>query len=160
MTKRKIKINVVDIILILLIIAALALWIKQLYADRIISSESDISEYQMIFEIENADDSVTSSVSKGDSLYLDGKRDKPFATVSLDPDISPSYNILFDEKNQNEKYVPSDIFHTITITADVFGTADEYALSVNGNCFYIGESYSLLIGNIKCNAVCIAVTLK
>ncbi len=136
------KINIIDLLVILILVAAIAVVGVRFLAPK----DTGTDVLQMQFYVEEVNDWVADKIEIGDSLY-DG---------TYEMDLGKVTNIETGEPmtwglTQEGQYVlaPRDGYCSLTITGEVVGTKTDIGAEIDGNLYGVGHSMVLYAGDAK-----------
>lgn len=155
MSKRKIRINAMDFIILAVIAAAAALLLYVfVWSDSGESAQPENTQITYVVEIVGVDERFENAVQDGDRVEDAVKRGL-LGVVSGTPEVRGTLKAEYDNDTQTEVYsrVPGKSNLYITITADASVTPQGY--TVNGEYVYVGAPLSMLFPNLKCDGYCI-----
>ncbi|MBO4343999.1 MAG: DUF4330 domain-containing protein [Clostridia bacterium] len=136
------KINVIDFLVILLVIAVIAAGIKFVFFNN--GGESDT--LIMKFRIEEVDNFVAEKVKIGDSLYDDTGDNDLGTVIDVETDDSISYSVSEDglyNMTSREGY------KSMIITGEVKGRKTKLGAEIKGTKYGVGHSMVLRAGDAK-----------
>ncbi len=156
MEKRKLKINAVDVLLILLALAAAFVVLYIFVLSDKDDVEADKCKIQYVVEVVNVDSSFSGSVLK-DQPVQDAVERKNIGTV-VGVGEFPYKKVTFDYENAREVVteVKDRITMRITIKADASSTDQAY--TVDNAVIRVGKQYSLLLPSFYGVGYCIELT--
>ena len=155
MSKRKIRINAMDFVILAVIAAAAALLLYVfVWSDAGESAQPETMELTYVVEIVGMDEQFENAVQDGDRVEDAVKRGL-LGTVSGTPEVRDTLKAEYDQDTRSEVYVkvPGKSNLYVTITADAAVTPQGYM--VNGQYVYVGAPMSMLFPNLKCDGYCI-----
>lgn len=140
--KKKFKLNIVDIIVIIVLIAALAFAGYKLFIDRGETTTLDSEElsYTMEFFCEESPDFAVNLVKVGDNL-VDEYLDVPLGKIT-NVEVGPSISYAADAEG-NWKVSTKPGYSSIRITTEVSFKGTEYAHGVQIETFKYGVGHSM-----------------
>ena len=157
MSKKKFKINLIDILIILLIIAAVAFGIYYIMTRGTSSSATSeaTKTIRYVVEFQNIDADFAGAIQEGDRVQYDVKK-VDFGTV-VGVQESPFQVMTFDYENEVEdvSLVEGKIGIMVTIEVDVSET--DRAFTANGSEIRVGQAYSLNFPNFFGTGYCIRI---
>lgn len=142
------KINIIDLIVILVIVAAIAMFgVSRLSnrGDDGVAIPEGQSAY-MVFYAEEVPDFVVDKLEKGAKVYDVDMKAELGEVVSFESAPSVSY-----ASNSDGEYVLTtrEKYNSVKITAKVNGTPTEYGIAINDNQYGVGHSLTIRAGHAK-----------
>ncbi len=155
--KRKFRFNIVDVLIILLVVAAVAVAAKFLI-DRSSGSIGGDSKTVITYVVEfnNVEERFADSVKAGDSVQYDVKK-VDFGTV-VGVQASPYQIISFNYDEQTEVVTTVEGKITLTVTMEAEVTESDRGFERNGSDIRVGQAYSLNFPNFASTGYCVKVT--
>ena len=157
MNKRKIRFNLIDLIIIIIIVAAAFLLVKVFAGgSNDIAAETNTKKIQYVIEVQDVEERFDGSVKKGD-LIQDAIERKNIGTV-IGVQSSDFQKITFDYDTGVEtvSYVDGRIVLNITVEATAVVT--DKAFTVDGCEIRVGEQYSVMLPEFYGIGYCIKLT--
>lgn len=155
MKKRKIRINAMDVVILMVILAAAALLLYVfVWSDESESTQSQKTEITYVVEIVGVEEQFAHMIRDGQVVEDAVKRGK-IGTVKGTPEVRDTLKAEYSNEADMEVYsrVPgrSNLYITITAEADVY----PQGYMVNGEYVYVGAALSLMFPDLKCDGYCI-----
>lgn len=144
MEKRKFKFNIVDIIVILIIIAAIAL-VGMKFSSKDITSAGSV-QYRISFFCEDVPSFAAEIIKEGDSVTDD---DKNSALGTIEKvTIGPSRTYAATSDGQM-KIAPREGYNSVEVSAIVDAQEFQHGIMVNAAKYGVGHSLTLRMGKAK-----------
>ena len=142
---KKFKLNIIDIAIILVVIAAVAFFANRFMTTGGVTVEPD--KVEIVFFEEECPDFVPEHTQVGDKV-LDGTENKFLGTVTdIMVDDSITYNI--DEQTQEVSIGTKEGYCSVYITAECEGTLGDNGVVINGTLYGVGHTLILHAGTGK-----------
>ncbi|MDR2898984.1 MAG: DUF4330 domain-containing protein [Clostridiales bacterium] len=139
------KINIIDFVLLLALIGAVALGAYTLLRGNgpVIASGGQTEDYVLKFYVEEVEDFTAQGLNVGDNLYDDSKN--LFLGVITGLDIQPA--VVYNP-NQNGETVKSakEGYNSVEITTELKAQPFENGVLINGNRYGVGHSLTIRAG--------------
>ncbi len=159
MTKKKVRFNAVDVVIILLVLALIAAGLylfvlRDRGTDAVTGSETSRIEY--VVEIKKVEEQYAGAVTAGQSVEDAVWRHMIGTVVGVE--VTDYAESLFDNETNTEKtaYLDGYVNMKITIEADAVETDAHF--TVNGTVICVGELYSFRFPEFYGNGYCIMLT--
>ena len=158
MEKRKHGFNIIDVVVILLILAAVALTVRHFVKDTGPDGTAKITFVVQTLEssvedmIPEESERFTGGVKVGDAVF-DADTGVRIGTVT-DCDSRPA-QFTAVAKSGVEVKTPVDGFRTLTVTCEAEGKTDGDSFTVGGVPISSGKIYTLTFPDLWCRAECI-----
>ena len=155
MNKRKIRINGMDIVILAVIAAALALLLYVfVWSAEPETAETEYVDIVYVMEVTNVDGQFQNRIQKGQPVRDAVKRGE-MGTVQSIPQILPMKMPEFDQVTLQEVYsvVPGKYRMLVSIAAKAAVSEREY--TVGGQAVYVGGKLSLVFPDMKCDGYCV-----
>ncbi len=156
MKQRKLRINLIDILIILLIVAAI-IFVVSYFVSNNKSNDNTVEKttIQYVVEFQNIDEIFANSISVGDHVQYDVKK-VGFGTVVGIQSI-PYEVITYDYENEAEfvSIVDGKLLISVTIEAEAVET--DAAFTVNGSDVRVGQAYTLNFPNFVGTGYCVRI---
>ncbi|MBE6625710.1 MAG: DUF4330 family protein [Ruminococcaceae bacterium] len=157
MSKRKIRFNIIDLIIILIIVAAAFVLVKVFTGgNNDIVTETNYKKIQYVIEIQNVEDRFDGSVKKGDAVQ-DAIERKSIGTV-VGVQSSQFERITFDYDSGMETVSVVEGRIVLNITIEATAVVTDRAFTVDGCEIRVGEQYSVILPEFYGIGYCIKVT--
>lgn len=158
MNKRKIRFNAVDVLIILVLAAAifLLLYVFVFSGNKTETVDSATRNIRYVVEINNLDSNMSEAVKAGQAVQ-DAVERKNIGTVS-GVQYLPYRKITFDYENGKETVSEAENKVTLRITIDAEALETDRAFTVDGREIRVGEQYSLMLPDMYCVGYCIELT--
>lgn len=142
--KKKVKFNVIDAIVILVIVAAVALVGYKVVGGRIGGSDADT--YTVKFSCDEVPDFAATIIQVGDEV-VDEQKDVPLGTVTdVKLDGSRTYTTTSDG---DIRIVPKQYYYSVELTTTLKANEYEHGLMVNSSKYGVGHSITIRVGKAK-----------
>jgi len=139
---KKFKLNIIDIAIILVVIAACAFFASRFMTTGGITTEPD--KVQIVFFEEECPEFVPTNTHVGDRV-LDGTENNYLGIVTdIKVDESITYNI--DERTQEVNIGTKEGYVSCYITAECEGTLSDNGVVINGTLYGVGHTVILHAG--------------
>lgn len=154
MSKRKLRFNAIDALIILVIAAVVfvLLYIFVFSGRGTQAAEVNYTTIQYVVEIQNIDEHLEDAVKKG-QLVEDAVERKKIGTVSGTQAV-PFEKITFDYENGHETTSAVDGKITLKITIEAQAVETDRAFTVDGCEIRVGQQYSLILPDLYCYGYC------
>jgi len=155
MNKRKLRINGMDIVILAVIAAALALLLYIfVWSAGPESTEQEYVDLVYVLEVTSLEGQFQNLVQAGQPV-LDAIKRGNMGTVVSTPHITPMKKAEFDNDTRQEVYneVPGRYRMLVSIEASAVVTEQGY--TVGDQDVYVGALMSLVFPNLKCDGYCI-----
>ncbi len=155
MNNRKLRFNVIDILIILFLAAAAAV-VLYVFVFGVEKNGNDANvkrDIQYVVEINNLDPNLSDAVKTGQAVQ-DAIERKSIGVVS-GVEAVPYRKITFDAINGRETVSDYADRITLRITIDASAEETDRAFTVDGCEIRVGEQYSLMLPDIYCVGYCI-----
>lgn len=148
MSKRKLRFNAVDALIILVIAAVVfvLLYVFVFSGRGTQAAEVNYTTIQYVVEIQNIDEQLEDIVKKG-QLVEDAVERKKLGTVSGTQPV-PFEKITFDYENGRETTSVVDGKITLKITIEAQAIETDRAFTVDGCEIRVGQQYSLILPDL------------
>ncbi len=149
MSKRKLRFNAVDALIILVIAAAVfVLLYVFVFSGRSTqaSTEADHTTIRYVVELQNIDERLEEAVKKGQAVE-DAVERKKLGTVSGVQAV-PYEKITFDYENGRETVASVEGKITLKITIEAQAVETDRAFTVDGCEIRVGQQYSLILPDL------------
>lgn len=149
MSKRKLRFNAVDMLILLVIAAAvLVLLYVFVFSDRgtQTAAETNYTTIQYVIEVQNLDASYEEAVKKGQPVEEAVER-KQIGTI-VGVQAVPFEKITFDYENGRETTAQVDGKITLKISIEAQAIETDRAFTVDGYEIRVGQTYSLILPNL------------
>ena len=157
MSKRKIRFNIIDIIIILIIVAAAFVLAKVFVGGgNDIAAETNTRKIQYVIEIQEVEDRFDGSVKKGDAVQDAIERKNIGTVVGVQSSDFQKITFDYDTGVETVSYVDGRIVLDITIEATAVVT--DKAFTVDGCEIRVGEQYSIMLPEFYGIGYCIKIT--
>lgn len=157
MSKRKLRFNAVDAILLIVIAVVIlaVLYIFVFSGNDHQTTDVNYRNIQYVVLVQNLDEHYDSIIKTGQPV-TDGVEKKSIGTVT-GIQSSPMLKTTFDYETgrETESEVENKIMMKITIEAQAVAT--DRAFTVDGCEIRVGEQYSLMLPNFYCTGYCIDI---
>lgn len=141
--KRKIKFNIIDIIIIALIICAAVFLVMKFSDGGIINDATSNSKARITFFMEECADFVVPNSHIGDPLY-DASNKVELGTVT---DIQVGESVTYVELDDGTVVAsPKEGYCSVYITGETLGTFSDYGVTVDGTLYGVGHTLVLYAG--------------
>lgn len=142
---KKFKLNIIDIAIILVVVAAVAFFGFKFMTTGGTSAPAD--KVEIVFFEEECPDFVPEHTQVGDKV-LDGTENNYMGTVTnIEVDDSITYNI--DERTQEVSIGTKEGYCSVYITAQCQGTLSDNGVVINGTLYGVGHTLILHAGHGK-----------
>ncbi len=160
MTKRKLKFNAIDALIILLIAAVVfvLLYIFVLSENKDDSTAVNYKTIQYVVEVSNIEERFAESVKEGQAVQDAVKRKNIGTVVGVQPAEYRKSGFDYENNVQTTSLVENKISVKITIEAQAVDT--ERAFTVDGCEIRVGERYSLILPDMYAVGYCIDLIEK
>jgi len=155
MMKRKIRINLMDILILLVLAAAvIVLLYVFVWNDSTDSVQVQNATITYVVEVVQVDERYSDLIENGQPV-VDAVTRQPLGTINGTPESRATLIANFDSSTQKEVYteMPGKVNLYITITAEANVTDRGY--TVSGVPIRVGERLSLMLPNMQCTGFCI-----
>ena len=157
MSKRKIRFNIIDLIIILIIVAAAFVLAKVFVGGgKDIAAETNTKKIQYVIEIQEVEDRFDGSVKKGDAVQDAIERKNIGTVVGVQSSDFQKITFDYDTGMETVSYVEGRIVLDITIEATAIVTDKAY--TVDGCEIRVGEQYSIMLPEFYGVGYCIKIT--
>lgn len=157
MSKRKIRFNIIDLIIILIIVAAAFVLAKVFVGGgNDIAAETNTKKIQYVIEIQEVEDRFDGSVKKGDAVQDAIERKNIGTVVGVQSSDFQKITFDYDTGMETVSYVEGRIVLDITIEATAIVTDKAY--TVDGCEIRVGEQYSIMLPEFYGVGYCIKIT--
>lgn len=158
MTKRKIRFNFVDLLILLIIGAAVALLALVFVGGfgKSSASETQTATIEYVVEIKNLDSSLQDTLAVGQLVEdaVERKQLGELKAISKSDAMQINYNYTTGEEEYS--VVEGKINLTLTIRAQA--EESDISFSVDGYEIRVGTHISMTLPGFQCNGYCIGVT--
>lgn len=144
MEKKKFKLNIVDIIVILVIIAAVAFVGMKFSSKDMVSSGS--AQYRISFFCEEVPSFAAEVIEEGDSVTDDDKNSALGVVEKVTLTPSRTYATTSDGQM---KIAPKEGYNSVEVSAIVDAQEFQHGIMVNAAKYGVGHSLTLRIGKAK-----------
>lgn len=144
MEKKKIKFNIVDIIVVLVIIAAVVL-----VGSKFVSKDATVSssaQYKISFRCDEVPSFAAEAINEGDYVTDDDKNSALGVVEEVTIGPSKTYASTADGK---WNLAPKDGFNCVEVTAVVDAQEFQHGIIVNAAKYGIGHSLTIRVGKAK-----------
>ncbi len=158
MEKKKFRFNIIDVFIILIILAAIALLgYVFIFSDKTVE-KYETQEIECVIEVTRINEIFRDKFNQGDPV-INPTNNRQFGTVTETPERKRAITTAFDEKTGNEVYPEIEGADDYIIT--FVGTADktEWGYRFADMYIYVGETSTIQFGDIQCNGTCIKMTV-
>lgn len=158
MNKRKLRFNFVDVIIILVIIAAVFVLAKVFLGtdNSAAQDETDKTKIQYVIELQEVDERFEDAIKKG-QLVQDAIERKNIGTV-VGVQCIPYEVITFDYTTGKEKVAVVDGQLSVSITIEADAVETDRAFTVDGCEIRVGKQYSVAFPEMYGVGYCIKIT--
>ena len=157
MSKRKIRFNIIDIIIILIILAAAVVLVNVFVGnDKDIAAENSYKKIQYVIEIQDVEERFDNAISKGDPVQ-DAIERKNIGTV-IGVQSSPYEIITFDYNEGVETVTTVEGRVVLNVTIEATAIATDKAFTVDGCEIRVGQQYSVMFPDFYGIGYCIKLT--
>ncbi len=157
MNKRKLRFNIIDIIIILIIVAAAFVLINVFAGnDKNITAENNYKKIQYVIEIQDVEERFDGVVSKGDAVQ-DAIERKNIGTV-VGVQSSPYETVTFDYTTGTETVSSVEDRVVLAITIEATAVSTDRAFTVDGCEIRVGQQYSIMLPEFYGVGYCIKIT--
>ncbi len=149
MSKRKLRFNAIDALIVLVIAAAVfVLLYVFIFSGRGTQTAAEVNytTIQYVVELQNIDEHLEDAVKKG-QLVEDAVERKKIGTVSGVQAV-PFEKITFDYENGRETTAAVDGKITLKITIEAQAVETDRAFTVDGCEIRVGQQYSLILPDL------------
>lgn len=157
MSKRKLKINGMDVVILAVIaVAVLLLLYVFVWSAGGETTETEYVDLVYVLEVTNLDGQFQNSIQAGQPV-LDAVKRGSMGTVQATPQVIPMKVAAYDNESGQEVYneVPGKYRMLVSIEAKAVVSPQEY--TVGGQVICVGEKLSLVFPNMKCDGYCVDV---
>lgn len=157
MNKKKIRFNLIDAILLLLVaaVAFVVLYVFVFSAKDTSTSQTIYRNIKYVVEVQNVDEECEDLVKAGQSVQ-DAIERKNLGKVSGVQAV-PFRKVTFNYNTGKETVAEVDGKITLKITISVQAAETERAFTSDGAVIRIGEKYSLVLPDMYCVGYCTAI---
>ena len=154
MGKRKIRFNIVDVIIILVLIA-LALVIYRTVSGGKKAQINDAATLRSVYRSDVIPDGLETNFRIGDSVYTDGGKVR-LGTISA-TEVRPAVHMGVNSETGDT--VSSDIEgkYTVYVTVDVSAEASGSSYFIDGLEMFVGRHFDAVTPEISCGCECISI---
>lgn len=138
------KINIIDLILILVVIAAVAIVGYKFLSPKVTNSASSVAEVK--YYIEEAADFVVNQVNVGDKCMDESKNVELGTVTNVEIMDSVCYETTADGKIVKTS---KPDYKSMIITTEVQATQFDHGMIVNASKYYVGHTFTFLAGKAK-----------
>ncbi|MCQ2456939.1 MAG: DUF4330 family protein [Clostridia bacterium] len=160
MTDRKFRFNVIDALIIIVLIVAIAIlaYVFVISDDTEPITDTHTVEYVMIGTSLN--DTFRDAIHEGDQVFSTKDRSKVLGVVCAEPEVSVNVKEAFDYNTGEEVYPEGEGLIDVIITFRAEANKDAWGYNICDNYFLVNGSYSLSFGDVAIPAVdCVEVTV-
>lgn len=153
---RKLRFNAIDVLILLLIAAAVYVLINVFLKNSDSAQNTDSVNYktiQYVVEIANLDERFAQSVKAGDSVQDAIEKKNIGTVVGVQSEPYKQSNFSYEENKEVISEVEDKISMKITIEAEAVDT--ETAYTVNGYQILVGKQFSLMLPEMYAVGYCI-----
>ena len=155
MNKRKIRINGMDIVILAVIAAALALLLYIfVWSAGPEKAETEYVALVYVLEVTGLEGQFQNLVQAGQPVQDAVKRGN-MGTVVSTPQITPMKKAEFDNDTGQEVYNEVPGRYRMLVTIEASAAVTEQAYTVGGQEVYVGALMSLVFPGLKCDGYCV-----
>ncbi len=144
--KKKIRFNVIDAIVILVILSVAVFVGSKLFGGGKTGPLSTDNVYEMTFYIEEAPDFAAKAIENG-SAVTDEAKNVPLGKV-VSAELKPS--VIYAPNSNGESVKSSkEGYNSVTLVAEVSGTEFEHGLEIGNVKYVVGHTMTLYAGKAK-----------
>lgn len=144
MEKKKIKFNIVDIIVVLVIIAAVVLVGSKFVSKDVTTSSS--TKYEISFRCDEVPSFAAEAIKEGDFVTDDDKNSALGVVEKVTVSPSRTYASTADGK---WNLAPKDGYNCVEVTAIVDAQEFQHGIIVNAAKYGVGHSLTIRVGKAK-----------
>lgn len=154
MKKNKIRFNLIDLLIILVIAAAvfLLLYVFVLSGNKNQVEEVNYTNIRYVFEIQKVDSRFEDLVEVGQPVQ-DAVERRSIGTV-VGVQAVPYQKLVFDSSTGTEAVADVENMITLKITVEATAVETDRAFSVDGCIIKVGQQYSLALPGMYCVGYC------
>lgn len=149
------KINIIDLLIILIVIAALVFIAIKVLAPDSNSSEAQTTKVQIGFYAAQVEEGLENVFYEGAPLYED-LTNVPLGELT-DWNIETEYEYQANSEGETVKYEHTNN-HFVNITAEVNGTMASDGLHIGSSLYCVGAHYTIHVGTGKLYVECCELT--
>ncbi len=155
MTKRKIRINGMDVVILTVIAAAVLLLLYVfVWSAGEDTAETEYVDLVYVVEVMSLDGQFQNSIQAGQPV-LDAVKRGSMGTVQTTPQVVPMKVAAYDEESGQEVYNEVPGKYRMSISIEAKAAVSPQAYTVGGTAIYVGEKLSLVFPNMKCDGYCV-----
>lgn len=140
------KINIIDLLIILIVIAAIAFFALKLSGGDSGGSTTETSTVRLVFRTESSPTAAAEVIKSGDPAYEDSTNIGLGKVVSVESEQAYEYSV---DASGNLVKVPTPEYSIIVVTTELEGELADDGLRVNGSLYSVGASCSVHFGQAK-----------
>ncbi len=145
MEQKKFKFNLVDALIVLVIVAAVAVVGYKVIGDNLFADSKD-QAYEISFLCEEVPDFAAGIIKEGDSVVCEQTDNDLGIVTSVKVEPSRTYTTTAEG---DVVMTGKDHYNCVTITAEVEATKYEHGLMVNKAKYGVGHSITIRVGKAK-----------
>jgi len=155
MNKRKIRINGMDIVILAVIAAALALLLYIfVWSAEPETAEAEYVDLVYVLEVTSLEGQFQNLVQAGQPVQDAVKRGN-MGTVRSTPQITPMKKAEFDNDTRQEVYNEVPGKYRMLVSIETSAVVTEQGYVVNGQEIRVGSFMSLVFPGLKCDGYCV-----
>ena len=155
MNKRKIRVNGMDIVILAVIAAALALLLYIfVWSAEPENAEAEYVDLVYVLEVSSLEGQFQNLIQAGQPVQDAVKRGN-MGTVRSTPQITPMKKAEFDNDTRQEVYNEIPGTYRMLVSIEASAVVTEQGYTVGGQDVYVGALMSLVFPNLKCDGYCV-----
>lgn len=145
MEKKKFRINIIDVIIIVLILCV-GVFAVMKFSDGGLSDATTLDKVEVVYYLEECPDYVIAATEVGDPVY-DGTAEQTVGFVTAIETGDPTGYV----EQEDGTYAPisREGYSSVTITTEGYGTMSEHGVVIGGERYASGHSVVIFAGDGK-----------
>ncbi|MBQ3900927.1 MAG: DUF4330 family protein [Clostridia bacterium] len=156
MEKKKFRFNIIDAIILLVILAAIALLVYVFVISDKTVEEYDKYQIECVMEVTRINENLAGEleIGEGSNVY-NPANNKLIGKVVAEPEFKNTITTAFDESTGQEIYPEVEGLKDIFITVRLEAEKTEWGYSAGDLYFVVNSSARFRVGDFECNATCL-----
>lgn len=160
MTAKKFKFNVIDAIIILVLVAAIAVLAYVFVFSDESDVKGDVHTVEYVIEVTSLNEIFRDAVSTGDKVTFETDREIFLGTVTAPPEVRTSMKTNYDNESGEEVYSAAQGLIDMTITFRATVEETEWGYCIDDKAYItVNNSNDFIIGDLRCVGICTEVTV-
>lgn len=158
MTKRKMKFNVIDAVIICILVLAAAVLLYVFVLSDTTTDEYEVHNVECVMEISSINEIFRDSIKDGQNV-MSIKSKNSIGTVTQTPEIRPTILTAFDGETESEVYSEAEGLIDFYVTFQGEAEKTEWGYRFDDTYIAVNEQVVLQFSEMQCNATCIKMTV-